>query len=191
MKRISALFVAVALASLLSACGGSKHTSAVKAKNASDPGKAGDSGSNAQGATTTTVKGAKGKTTSTTAKPGTSGPTTTTTTKPHVPVVMKLDKSCIRRGQAGDTQGLTVVSDDPDDIVAYSTEYSDHSNELTNKSYTTGSGYGRTDANGHLHLTWKVPDSATTGVATVHTIAEGKFGPNLTFKVVSQLESCP
>jgi hypothetical protein len=131
----------------------------------------------------------KGKhTTSTTA--GKVGPSnTTTTTKPHVPVTMKLDLTCVRRGQSGDTQGLTVHTD-PKDYVGYSTEYSDHSNEFTNLSYKSGSGYVKADENGNGRAEWKVPDNAPTGVATLHTVAEGKVGPTLTFKVVSQLDHC-
>jgi hypothetical protein len=192
VKRISALFVAVALASLLSACGGGKHNASVKAKNGSKDasGKTTGNSSSAQGATPTTTKG--GKTSPTTAKPGTNGPTTTTTTKPHRPIVMKLDKTCVRRGATGDLQGLTIQTD-PNDIVAWSTEYSDHSNELTHPEWQKvgGSGSGKSDANGNFHTTWHVPDDAPLGTATLHTIAEQKLGPVLTFKVVSQIETCP
>jgi hypothetical protein len=152
------------------------------------PGSGGPASGNGTGGTggtgaPTTVKG--GAPTN-----GTNG--TTTTTKPHRPVTAKLDKSCVHRGAAGDEQGITVHTD-PSDTVAYSTEYSDHSNELSHPSYKTGSGYGKASTDGEYHTTWKLPEDATTGTATVHFIAENKVHDEipLTFKVAGPLDKCP
>jgi hypothetical protein len=191
VKRIAVLLAIAVL--LLPACGKDKKDSGLKADGttATNP-----DGTPADGGTATTAKGqsGNGKTgttvkgqTGTTAAGGAGG--TTTTTKPHVPVVINLDKTCVRRGSTGDTQGLSVKTD-PSDVVAFSTEYSDHSNELSNQSYKTGSGYGRASTNGDYRTEWKVPDNAPTGTATLHIIAQNKIQAPVTFKVVGQLESC-
>jgi hypothetical protein len=142
-----------------------------------------------------TGNGVKASTPPTTAKgtavtDGTGG--STTTTKPHRPVTAKLDKACVHRGAAGDEQGITVHTD-PGDTVAYSTEYSDHSNEMSHPTYKTGSGYGKASSDGEYHTTWKLPEDATTGTATVHFIAENKIHDDipLTFKVAGPLDKCP
>jgi hypothetical protein len=190
VKRLFVLLLLLLLA-LLPACGGGKKNAAgVKQNGTTSSSVAGSDGA-AAGGTSTTAKGGKGGTTSTTAKGGAAEATggSTTTTKPHVPVVIKLDRKCVRRGATGDSQGISVTTD-PNDIVGYSTEYSDHSNELTNPSYKTGSGYGNADDKGKYHTEWKLPDNATPGTATLRVIAEGKIQPPLTFKVVDQLGKC-
>lgn len=196
MKRTAIVLVSLCLV-LLSACGGGKKdASALKTKNADNSASGGENaqGGSSGGSTTTTVKGSKstGKSTSTTTKAGaSSASSSTTTTKPHVPLVMKLDRQCVRRGTAGDQQGLQVHTD-PGDTVAYSTEYSDHSNELSHPQWQKvgGSGYGKASSDGDYHGVWHVPDDAPTGTATLHIIAEGKIQAPITFKVVALTESC-
>ncbi|HZQ26371.1 MAG TPA: hypothetical protein VFA94_01625 [Acidimicrobiales bacterium] len=197
MRRALAT-AAVLLSLTLVACGGGKKssTAALKAAgNGTTTTAAGDAASGG-GGSPTTVKGSKSTakgngTTATTAAGGGADPSSTTTTKPHRPVTAKLDKACVHRGKAGDDQTLTVHTD-PDDTVAYSTEYSDHSNELTHPAYKTGSGYGKASTDGVYVATWKVPDDAPSGTATLRFIAEGKIHNEipLTFKVVGPLESC-
>lgn len=194
MKRIAVILTFLAV--LSAACGGDKKDDAVKTKDASsqtDAGENAQGSGDSKGSTATTAKGgSKGKTSSTTAKSGSSGATSsTTTTKPHRPIVIKLDKTCVRRGLNGDLQGLNVDTD-PEDTVAYSTEYSNHENELTHPQWQKvgGSGYGKADSNGKYHGTWHVPDDAPTGTATLHIIAQGAIQKPVTFKVVGQLESC-
>ena len=83
-------------------------------------------------------------------------------------------------------QALTVHTT-PGDTVAYSTEYSDHSNELTNPSYRTGSGAGTADATGTFHAVWLVPATAPLGIATVHLIYGGALQPSLEFEIAAPL----
>ncbi|MGH2830550.1 MAG: hypothetical protein ACRDJM_08695, partial [Actinomycetota bacterium] len=79
-----------------------------------------------------------------------------------------LDRPCGRRGI--DLQGLTVRTARPGSHVGYSTEYSDHSNEVGNPSYQGGYGYGKVDAAGGYRATWTVPAAAPPGTATVRVI---------------------
>lgn len=124
------------------------------------------------------------------ANPGPQEPTTTTTRKPF-PVEMKLGKACVKRGVTGDSQSLTVKSR-PDDMIAYSTEYSDGTNEMTNPEYskTGGTGHGDADDEGDFKAEWKIPESAPSGVARLHVIADGRIHSKLTFRVVGPTESC-
>lgn len=193
MKRVLGLLMLVAL---LPACGsGGKKAAADSSKqNVSATSTTAGGGAGGNGSTATTTKsGSKHGGTTTTAKPGTAGATgsTTTTTKVHVPVTMKLSKTCVRRGlTTGDTQTLTVHTD-PHDYVGFSTAYSNNHNEMTNPSWKDhGNGYRQADQNGDMTVSWTVPDDAPTGTATLYTIAEGKLGPKLPFTVVSQLDHC-
>jgi hypothetical protein len=196
LKRVTLVLLLISL--LAAACGDKKET------NASATGKSTTTTVDGQGAapnggstTTTTAKGSKGTkgtTTTSTTKPGdttggTTGASTTTTTRAPFPVKMSLEKTCVRRGSTGDTQALHVTTR-PKDFVGYSTEYSDHSNELSNQSYKTGSGYQDAGEDGKVTIEWKLPDNAPTGTATLHTIADGRLQPVLTFKVVSALDHC-
>jgi len=141
----------------------------------------------APGGGTTTVPGGTQGTTPT--SQGQGAPGSTTTTRPPFPVEMKLDKACVKRGANGDTQTLTVKTR-AKDTVAYSTEYSDHSNELSNPEYKSGSGYGDADDDGDYKAEWKIPDTAPNGIARLHVIADGRIHSKLTFRVVGPLESC-
>jgi hypothetical protein len=203
MKRALATVAVLVSMSLVACGGGGKKASAAKvnadANGATTTTAAGDTGAGAgsgsaakgsgsKGGSSTTVKSG----TATTAAGGSADPSSTTTTKPHRPVTAKLDKACVRRGPTGDDQTITVHTD-PDDTVAYSSEYSDHSNELSHPAYKTGSGYGKASTDGVYTATWKVPDDAPSGTATIHFIAEAKIHDDipLTFKVVGPLDKCP
>lgn len=128
-------------------------------------------------------------TTTTTAKAGGQAAATTTTPTSDPSVTMKLDRLCVRRGPTGDMQGLTATTS-PGDTVAWSTAYSDHSNEMSNPEYKTGSGYGKAGSDGRFHSQWLIPAQAPLGEATLHTIAKGKLQPVLKFRVVGEKDSC-
>lgn len=109
--------------------------------------------------------------------------------QPRPRTTAAIDRACVRRGV--DTQGLTVRNARSGGYVGYSTEYSDHSNEVSNRSYTTGYGYGRTDSSGGYRATWVVPATAPAGIATLRVIYSASEQPIvLTFNVVAQTGSC-
>lgn len=189
MKRV---LLIVLLIPMLAACGSDNPKASAQGDDVKTPATTGSSSeTTAPGGKTATTKPG----TTATTKPGTptsgaAGATaSSSTTRAPFPVKMSLGKQCVRRGANGDTQTLDIVTR-PKDFVGYSTEYSDGSNELTNPSYKSGSGYGQADDDGKVHLEWKLPDNATTGTATLRTIADGRMQPLLHFKVVSQLETC-
>ncbi|MDQ1439663.1 MAG: hypothetical protein QOK43_3292 [Acidimicrobiaceae bacterium] len=196
MKRV---LLVLTLVSLLAAGCGSDKKQSVNAKSTSTTAGSSTGGTDANGNTTTTAKGSKAKGSkgsTTTVKPGSgtdSGGTgsTTTTTKAPFPVVMKLDKECVRKGATGDAQALNVTTR-PDDTVAYSTEYADHSNELSHPQWQKvgGSGYGKASTDGKYRAEWHVPDDAPDGTATLHVIADGRIQPPITFKVVGLTAHC-
>jgi protocatechuate 3,4-dioxygenase beta subunit len=97
----------------------------------------------------------------------------------------------VHRGDATELQGLTAHAA-PKTTIGFSTEYSDHSNEVTNKSYTTGFGYGTTGATGVYRITWMVPAAAPVGNAVVHLIASpgSVVSPSLTFRVAAPGAAC-
>jgi hypothetical protein len=174
------------------ACGSDKPASKVKGDAAGTttttaPG--GGSTVPGGGSTSTTVKGqsGQGSTTTTTAAGGAGA---TSTTKTTIPATGKLTKACVRKGPTGDDQTLQVHTT-PGDMVGFSTEYSDHSNELSHPAYKTGSGYGKASTSGDYEATWKVPPDAPDGTATVHWIANGKIQEKkLTFKVIGLTGAC-
>jgi hypothetical protein len=98
-----------------------------------------------------------------------------------------VDRACVPRGGR---QGLTVRTK-PATTVAYSTEYSDGSTELTNRSYTTGFGYGVADPSGTYRVTWIVPTIAPPGPATVHLAATEPIPATVKFTVAAREEDCP
>lgn len=193
MKRIALVMLIVALAA--SGCNDEKKADGQNA-SASDPAAAAaaaaaageapgapksddsDMGHDNHGGTTTTTPGVQ---------PG-SG-TATTQPPPDPDVQMSVERACVRRGPTGDTQVLNVKTV-PNDTVAWSTAYSDRSNEVSNPSYTTGSGKGKAGPDGRFRTEWKVPPNAPLGTATLLTIAKGKFGPRLTFEVVAEDGRC-
>lgn len=130
-----------------------------------------------------------GSTTTTTAKSGGQAGATTTAPTADPSVTMKLDRACVRRGPNGDKQGFSATTQ-PDSYVAWSTQYSDGSNEMSNQEYKTGSGYAKSDSAGNFHTEWIVPIQAPLGEAQLHTIAKGKLQPPLKFRVVGENESC-
>jgi hypothetical protein len=149
-------------------------------------------GAAAGGSSTTAPGGTGGGSgaggTATTQPGGASG--STTTTRAPFPVKMRVEKPCVRRGATtGDVQAV-IVETRPEDTVAYSTEYSDQSNEISKPEYKTGSGYGVADDKGNYRGEWRVPDTATEGMAKLHVIADGRIHSTLTFRVVSQTGKC-
>lgn len=190
MKRIALITLAIAL--LVAGCGDDKKDSTGSNDSALTPEEAIKQAEAATGTSLTTPSTTKPAgspgTTNTTAKPGDQGATTTTPTS-DPSVTMKLDRLCVRRGPTGDKQGLSATTS-PGDTVAWSTEYSDHTNEMSNPEYKTGSGYGKAGSDGRFHTEWIVPAQAPLGEATLHTIAKGKLQPHLKFRVVGENESC-
>jgi hypothetical protein len=188
VKRIA--LVALIIALLAAGCGDDKKNASTTDTSAVTPEEAVKQAEAATGTSLTTVPlPSGGGTTTTTAKSGGQAGATTTTPTTDPSVTMKLDRQCVRRGPTGDMQGLTVTTS-PGDTVAWSTEYSDHSNEMSKPEYKTGSGYGKADDKGNFHTEWIVPIQAPPGEATLHTIAKGKLQPPLKFRVVAENESC-
>ena len=197
MKRSAVL---VSLALLLSACGGGG--SEPKVENASAP-----------DATSTTMTEAETKrlidqaeqamidarrrntttTTTATAKGGGSGATSTTVPSAQnaaqPPPTAKLARSCVRKGASGDEQTLTVRTA-PEDMVGYTSEYSDQSTAFAKPEYKTGDGQGLADTAGVYTATWLVPPTAPEGKVKLHWVARGKFQTPLEFTVVSPTGSC-
>jgi hypothetical protein len=102
-------------------------------------------------------------------------------------VSASVDKACV--APLG-LQGITVHTT-PSDVVAYSTEYADQSNELSNPTYRTGSGSGTADASGLFRATWRVPPTAPLGPAHLHYIAGAKLRGPVDFTVGLPLVTCP
>ena len=192
MKRIAVLALAATL--VLGACGDDK--------------KKDDAGS-----ATTTSAAAGTETTQTTAAGGAPGGTPTTaggtgattapgqapqpaqppppTTQPPFPVQARLEKACVRRGSTTDKQVL-VVKTRPGSGIAYSTQYSDGSNEMTKPSYQKagGHGTGKADAEGNFRAEWTVPVDAPTGTAKVTVATDQRIHGPYEFRVAGELESC-
>jgi hypothetical protein len=195
MKRVLGLLMLVAL---LPACGsGGKKAAADSSKqdvSASSTTVTGGASRGGKATSTTTSKSATNHgATTTTSKSGAAGSSgsTTTTTKTHVPLTMKLNRTCARRGLAtGDTLTLTAHTD-PHDYVGYSTAYSNGHNEMTDPQWKDhGNGYVQADQNGNAEVSWTVPDDAPLGTATLYTLAQGTFGPKIPFTVVAQTDHC-
>jgi hypothetical protein len=195
--RARALIASAVLVPVLAACGGgSSH----KAKLAS-----------AQSTTTTTVPGAGAATTvpgvsggsASATKPGTNGapagpgapnagfsvsqPRQPGQPPPHA--TASLNRTCVRRGI--DPLILTVHTE-PNQVAGYSTEYSNHTNSLTNPEYKSGGdGYGKAGPDGVYTATWVVPATAPAGDAILRVLAVSDVMPELHFKVVLQTGTCP
>ena len=179
MKRVA---LVVALSVMLASCAVHKSTTATKPArvtvNGSVAGSPSPTGGQTGGAsmTPTPTAGAAG---------GSAKPDSTAK-----PASAKLDRACIHQ-RSSELQGLTVVGR-PKATIGYSTEYSDHSNELTNRSYTTGFGYGVAGPDGTYRATWAIPASAPSGVAIVHLIASaGEIQPTVSFRIVAAGGRCP
>jgi hypothetical protein len=190
MKRIA--LAALIFVLLAAACGDDKKNDVNAASQSDDTttttGVTGEQPAGGASTTTTARKNGGSGGTTTTTGPGGSVTTTTPTSDPSV--TMTLDKPCVRRGPLGDKQGLGVVSA-PEDTIAWSTEYSDGTNELSNPEYKSGgSGYGKAGSDGRYHTSWFVPKEAPLGEATLHTVAKGKLQPPLKFRVVGEKDSC-
>jgi hypothetical protein len=189
---VKRLALAIALLLTLVACGSKKDggpsSLASSGKTTTTTGASGSS----SGPSTTSVGGSSktspgGGTTGTTAAPG-SSPSTTGTTTPIQPTG-KLDKSCVRKGKAGDLQTFTVHTA-PKDAVGYTSKYSDGSTKFTKPAYDEGDGYGNADDQGNFTAIWHVPDIAPNGTATLSWVARGKFQTSMTFTVVSATGHC-
>ena len=197
MKRIGLITLIVAL--LVTACGGDSKDKGAQNASASDsttstttaegvgtgqtPG-----GTQSQGTPGGSNGAGGGTTTTTAARSGSQSATQDPAPDPEVHA--SLERDCVRKGPNGDTQAL-IMKSSPGDTVAWSTAYSDGTNELSNPEYKSGgSGFGKTNDVGHYKTSWKVPSTAPLGTATLHTIAKGKFGPKLTFRVVGETEKC-
>ena len=100
-------------------------------------------------------------------KASASGSAATASPSPNAsgsPVVAKLANACRRRGE---TQALTVTGLKAGDATGFSTQYSDGSNELTNREYAAGYGSGVAGPGGTYSTTWIVPSAAPAGRAEV------------------------
>ena len=113
------------------------------------------------------------------------GPQDPNKPKPHA--TASLNRTCARRGI--DPVTLTVHTE-ANGVAGYSTEYSDQSNSLSNKSYKTGDGYGRAGPDGVYTATWVVPATAPAGDAIVHVVAVSDVMPDLPLKIVTQTGTC-
>ena len=165
----------------LTACGGNAR-----------PGAAGSIGSSPSAGGTSPAS-----TASPTAKPtrggATSSPasTSSSTFAPPSDVTGKLDRRCVRRGEASDLQGLTVGTK-PGYPVGYATTYADGSGIVDHPEYSSGGqGGGFADDRGVYRDTWVVPTAAPTGKATVRVNAGTPHPLELTFTVVAQNQRCP
>ena len=203
MRMLGLMVTAVLVMPALAACGGSSHRPKLASKASSTttttaaggagasttiagPGSNGaggtQSGTNTGGGTATTVAGAPNL------PPGVTSPQAP---GPEVTATAKLDRTCVHKGLATDVQGVTVqmAARAP---VAYESVYSDNSTEMTNKSYTTGHGYGKADDKGVYRATWVVPGSAPPGKANVYVLYSANKQPiTLPFTIVPLTGSCP
>jgi hypothetical protein len=200
--KLQALVLAALMATVLAGCGGgSSHKPKLAAAGSTTTTTGGDAGSTTTvlgggpggatlpGQTTTTVKGGTATTV-----PGASGRTTQHTISQQPDPQVKsavLDKKCVHKGNPTDLQGLTVQML-PKQTLGYETVYSDYSTDASNKSYTTGSGYGQSDDNGNFRATWVVPASAPTGKTTVYLLTSPNHAPiQLPFDYVALGAKCP
>ncbi|HVL91478.1 MAG TPA: hypothetical protein VM841_14720 [Actinomycetota bacterium] len=103
-------------------------------------------------------------------------------------VAASLARPCVPAGQ---TQTMTVTGLKPNEVTGYSTQYSDGSNELTNKSYTSGFGNGVAGPNGRYETTWVVPAAAPAGRAEVLVIwASGTEPLRVSFMIPAGGQGC-
>lgn len=176
-----------ATTSTQSASAGRSTTTTTGAPDASSPtapvGQGGTSeaagASGSSDGTPTTVKGGKAG----------DGATTTSTSASAARPNIRLDRSCVPRGSATEMQGFQADVHNRA-IVIYSTEYSDHSNEVTNKTYTSGFGYVHATEEG-ARTTWVVPATAPVGTAIVHVSGSEDVRPReLSFRVVVSKDDC-
>ena len=204
--KLQAVVLAALMATVLAGCGGgSSHKPKLAAAGSTTttttaaggeagsgstlPGGAG--GATLPGQTATTVKGATATTV-----PGRPGPGQTTqhtiSQQPDPQVKSaKLDRTCVHKGNPAEPQGLTVQML-PKQTLGYETVYSDYSTDASNKSYTTGSGYGQSDDNGNFRATWVVPANAPTGKTTVYLLTSPNHAPiQLPFDYVALGAKCP
>lgn len=104
------------------------------------------------------------------------------------PVNASLAKPCVPGGQ---TQTMSVSGLKANEVTGYSTQYSDGSNELTNKTYTSGYGSGVAGPNGRYETTWVVPSAAPPGRAEVLVIwASGKEPLRVSFVIPAEGQVC-
>ncbi|MHB8510817.1 MAG: hypothetical protein ACYDCC_01445 [Actinomycetota bacterium] len=105
------------------------------------------------------------------------------------PVTAALALSCARAGV--DLQSLTVSNLKNGDVAGFSTQYSDSSNEMTNRSYKSGFGTGKANAAGVFEAQWKTPANAPPGKAVVLVIYSSGSSPlRPSFFVKAPTESC-
>ncbi len=184
----------------LAACGGGSSKPKLAAKSSTSTTSISDSSS-------TTVPGAAagpgvtqpgGSAAQPGAAAGGKGSATTTPNTPITPAppgpqqtaTGTIDRPCVHRG-ASEPQGITVHMTS-NSTVGYDTVYSDNSTEMSNKTYKTGYGYGKSDGNGTYHTTWVVPPTAPLGKATVYVLTSADKPPlPLPFNIVAATEKCP
>lgn len=171
MKR-----VAVAFLILLAACGEAGRVGSGSSSETQTSSPAATTTSNA----TTASPPAKGGSTATAAPRATASGST---------VAGSLSLACARAG--ADTQTMTIVGLSPGQSAGYSTQYSDHSNELTNKTYTEGFGFAKADTTGRAVATWRVPSTAPPGPADVLVIwSPGSQPLTLSFTIAAPGGGC-
>ena len=202
--RARALIGAAVLVPVLAACGGGSSHKAKLASGQSTtttPAAGAAAGAAAAAAAAgSTVPGASGGSSSN-AKPRTNGAASTPgptnafsvqpTRQPGQPpphATASLNRTCVRRGI--DPLTLTVHTE-PNQVAGYSTEYSDQSNSLSNKSYKSGDGYGKAGPDGTYTPTWVVPATAPAGEAILRVLAISDVMPEIHFTVVLQTGKCP
>lgn len=141
--------------------------------------------------TSTTVTGGPGgapastPTATASASPATAAPAATSSGSP---VRATLAEPCRGRGQ---TQTLTMTGLKAGEVTGYSTQYSDGSNELTNKEYTGGYGSGIAGPDGRYATTWAVPQAAPAGRADVLVIwGSGSQPLRVSFTIPAQGQAC-
>ena len=199
--RARALIGAAVLVPVLAACGGgSSHKAKLASAQSTTTTLAGAAPGTPQN-TAITVPGINGASPSG-AKPGTNGAPaaggqpnagfsvqpTRQSGQPPPHATASLNRTCARRG----IDPVTVtVHTEPNQVAGYSTEYSNHTNSLTNPEYKSGGdGYGKAGPDGTYTATWVVPASAPPGDAIVHVLAVSDVQPDVPLKVVTQTGKC-
>ena len=172
MKRVAALLLALA------ACGGA----------------GGDGADGAAGSPA--AAGSSSPSPTTVARPGESAPPGVASGGGITPsaqasastVTATLAEPCVARGE---TQTMIVAGLKAGEVTGYSTQYSDGSNELTNKEYTSGFGSGVAGQDGRHTAVWVVPTAAPPGRAEVLVIwASGKAPIRVSFAIPAEGQVC-
>lgn len=185
------LLAAALLILVTAACGGgAKEGSKRQGASRSEAGGNEESVSDAPGSTVP-----KPAPTTTTTMPGPlfipQDPNQRQTAAPDIPGKASLERACVRRGTS-DTQALIVQMPTSDQIIGYSTAYSDNSTSYTNRSLKTGDGYGKPDSSGRFYAAWPIPVTAPLGEATVHIISFHPVEPReLRFMILESSGKCP